>query len=166
MGRVFKAHGIRGEVKVIPETDDPTRFEGLHRVFLETTDMKAFTLETVRFQQGKHGVTVVLKIEGVDTREGAEALRHAGVYADRDALPPLAEDEFFFGDLIDLEVVTVEGATVGRVKDVLDLPAQAVLLVRREGLPEVLIPAIPPFLTDVDIERGRVVIQPIEGLLD
>ena len=168
MGRVGKTHGLRGEVKVIPETDDPKRFEALETVFLGKTPAQAtpHTVASVRFQHTKRGPTVVLKLEGIDTVEGAALLRRLSVFAREEDLPPLADDEFFLHDLIGLDVLTDQGAAVGTVADVLEMPANNVYVVSRPGLPDALIPAVPAFIDAVDLEGGRIVVRPIEGLLD
>ncbi|QXD14693.1 ribosome maturation factor RimM [Rhodocaloribacter litoris] len=167
VGRVYRAHGIRGEVKVIPETDDPERFTALATVYLGTTPERVVPhrIETVRFQQTRRGLLVVLKVEGVDTREAAEALRPLGVFASREDLPPLGEDEFFYSDLVGLRVVAEgEEGIVGHVEDVLELPAHPVLLVRRPGGAEAMVPAVPAFIAAIDFDAGEVVVRPIEGL--
>ena len=168
MGRIFRAHGVRGEVKVWPETDDPGRFRELSTVFLgaDPEHARPQAVESVRFQQTRRGTMVVLKLKGVETREAAEALRKTDVFARREDLPPLAEGEFFFDDLIGLAVVDEAGAALGRVRDVLEMPAHEILLVEREGGAEAMVPAVAPFLVDVDFDAGCVVIRPIEGLLD
>ena len=168
MGRVGKTHGLRGEVKVIPETDDPKRFEALETVFLGKTPTQAtpHAIASVRLQHTKRGPTVVLKLKGVDTVDGAAALRRLSVFARREDLPPLADDEFFLHDLIGLDVLTDQGEAVGTMADVLEMPANNVYVVSRPGLPDALIPAVPAFIDEVDIEGGRLVVRPIEGLLD
>ena len=168
MGHIFRAHGVRGEVKVWPETDDPERFRALATLYLGTEPALArpIAVESVRFQQTRRGTVVVLKLEGVETREAADALKSSSVFAGSEDLPSLAEGEFFFDDLIGLTVKDEAGAVLGRVKDVLDMPAHEVLLVAREGGAEAMVPAVAPFLVDVDVKAGHVVIRPIEGLLD
>ncbi len=105
MGQIFRAHGVRGEVKVWPETDDPGRFRELSTVFLgaDPEHARPQAVESVRFQQTRRGTMVVLKLKGIETREAAEALRKTDVFALREDLPPLAEGEFFFDDLIGLD---------------------------------------------------------------
>lgn len=168
VGRVGKPHGVRGEVKVIPETDDPTRFSALETVFLGTEPgtVAPFAVETVRFQQSKRGPTVVLKLDTIDTREAAARLRQHAVFAREADLPPLADDEFFLFDLIGLDVVTDDGEPVGTVNDVLELPANLVYVVARPGKPDAMIPDVPAFIDDVDLEGRRLIVRLIEGLLD
>lgn len=168
IGRVWRPHGVRGELKVIPETDDPERFGALERVFLGTSPEAAreYRVQSVRFQPSKRGVTVVLKIEGIATFEDAEAVRHQDVYAEEEDLPPLGEDEIFLHDLIGLDVVTDAGEPVGTVADVLVMPAHNVYVVSREGGDEAMIPAVPEFVLGIDLEAGKLVVRPIEGMLE
>ena len=168
VGRVGKTHGVRGEIKVIPETDDPARLAALETVFLgqDPDNATPYTVTAVRFQQTKRGPTAVLKLDGIVTLDDAATLRRQGVFAREEDLPPLAEDEFFIHDLIGLDVVTDQGEPVGMVKDVLNLPAHTVYVVDRPGKPEALIPAVPAFIEDLDVEEGRLIVRPIEGLLD
>ena len=169
VGRIGKTHGVRGEVKVIPETDDPERFASLDVVFLGRTpeDAAPHPVTSVRFQQSKRGLTVVLGLEGIETVEQAAALRQQAVFAFEEDLPPLDDDEFFLHDLIGLDVVTEEGERIGAVKDVLELPAHLVYVVTRPDKPDALIPAVPAFIADVDVHGAqRLVVRPIEGLFD
>ncbi len=164
VGRIGKTHGVRGDVKVTPETDDPERFSELETVFVGP-QARSFAVETVRYQHSKRGTTVLLKLAGVDTPEAAAALKGLDVYAQPEDLPPLAEDEFFLHDLVGARVVTTDGADIGTVADVLDLPAQPVCVVRRPGRPDALIPIVPAFIAELNIPDGVLIITPIEGLL-
>ena len=114
----------------------------------------------------QRGLLAILKLEGIDDREAAEALLKQTVYALEDELEPLAEDEYFLHDLPGLTVVAEDGAPVGVVRDILELPAQPVLVVAREGLPEAMIPLVPEFIVDIDFDGARIVVHLIEGLLD
>ena len=153
---------------MIPETDDPKRFADLETVFVgkEPNVAASRTVVSVRFQSTKRGTVVVLKLDGVDTREAADLLRRQSVFAREEDLPPLADGEFFLHDLIGLNVVTDQEDGVGTVKEVLELPANNVYVVARAGRPDALIPAVPAFIDEVDIEAGRLVVRPIDGLLD
>lgn len=164
---VWRAHGVRGELKLIPETDDLERVLGLPRVYLGRSAASATPHRVVRArpQTNKKGTLVVAELEGITVKEAADALRGALVFADAEVLPDLEEDEFYLHDLVGLSVVTDEGETVGVVKEVLELPAQEVCVVRRPDGRETMIPIVPAFIADVDLAEKRLVIRPIEGLL-
>lgn len=174
MGRCGRAHGVRGDVKVVPETDEPGRFSGLERVFVgsDRTTARACTVEAVRYQYPKGATVVLLKLSGVETPEDAGTLAGSAVYADPADLPPLADDEVFFFDLIGLEVVAVDdegnpvGEPVGTVRDVLEGAAQPLLAVARAGRPDALIPDVPEIVVAVDTEARRVLVRPPEGLFE
>lgn len=168
VGRIGKPHGLVGELKVIPETDDPRRIATLAHVFVgdEPATSAMHEVASARMQQTKHGITVVLGLAGVDSREAASLFRGKVVWGQQSDLPPLEEDEFFLHDLIGLEVVASDDSVLGFVKDVLDLPAQRVFLVERPDKSEAMIPAVPPILLDIDLDNSRIVVDPIEGLLE
>lgn len=168
MGRIWRPHGVKGEVKVYPETDDPERFVDLGTVYIGTTPNTAgkMDVESVRFQSTKKGTIVVLKLAGIDSREDADALRKASVYASEDDLPSLKDDEFFLHDLVGLAVASDDGVDVGTVDDVLDLPAQEILVVRRSDGSSVMVPVVAEFIVEIDLVSERIVIRPIEGLLE
>jgi 16S rRNA processing protein RimM len=174
MGRCGRAHGIRGEVKVHPETDDPGRFADLDRVFVgpAPADVRVYTVESVRYQFPKGEVVVLLGLEEVEGRDGAEALVHQRVYAAVADLPPLAEDEIYVHDLIGMAVVEVDeagepvGEPLGAVRDVFDGLAQDLVVVAREGRPDVLVPDVPEIVVGVDEAGRRLFVRPPEGLFD
>lgn len=168
IGRVMRAHGVRGELKVFPETDDPGRLQGLDRVFIgkDVTTATARTIRSVRLQHLRKGTIVLMVVEGVDSREAADALRQAVVFAEASKLPALEEDEFYWHDLVGWTVMTTSEVEIGKVKEILEMPAQQIFLVAREGRPDSMIPAVPEFIEDIDTDAGRIVIRPIEGLLD
>lgn len=167
VGRIVREHGVMGELKVVPETDDPERFEafGVVHVGASSETARPYTVRNVRYQTTKRGQLVVLALEGIDTREAAAGLRQAGVFADEAALPPLDDDEIFLHDLIGLRVRTASGEEVGVVDDVLETPAHLTLRIRRPGQADALVPVVPAFVAETDLEAGVLVLTPIEGLL-
>lgn len=167
IGRVVREHGVHGELKVVPETDDPERFEALETVYLGARPEAArpHVVRNVRYQTTKRGELVVLALDGVDTREAAAALRGAAVFADEADLPPLDDDELYLHDLVGLRVETADGEPVGFVADVLETPAHLTFRIERPGRPDALVPAVPAFVAETDLEAGRLVLTPIEGLL-
>lgn len=168
VGRIWRAHGVRGEVKIIPDTDDPDRFQDLPVIYTGRSAAAAVPhdLESVRFQPTKRGIIIIAKLRGINSREAAESMRKASVFAREADLPPLEEDEFFVHDLIGLAVVTHTDDPVGTVDDVIEGPAQSILVVARKGRGSVMIPAVEEFVEDIDLDAQRIVIRPIEGLLD
>lgn len=159
VGRINAPWGVRGHVKVTPFTSNPERL---------TTGAVVLVLgQPARIIDVRHprGFPIVL-FEGYQDRNAAEELRDSLIEIDAADLPPLPEDEYYIHDLIGLEVVSTEGAVIGRLDDVIGTGANDVYLVKRPGARDVLVPAIEDVVIEVDLERGRVVIEVVPGLLD
>lgn len=164
IGRITRPHGVRGEVRVEPHTDQPERFGWLGRVFVGDDSPQAMTVERVRLHQG----VVILKLGGSDSRDHAEMLRGKWVLIPADEAIPLEQGELFLYQLVDMNVVNEEGETLGTVEDVLQTGANDVLIVRTRDEPprELLIPDIPDVVLDVDPEAHRVVVRIPPGLIE
>lgn len=168
VGHIFRPHGVQGELKVKPETDDPYRFEAMEAVHVGTyaDQTTPYAIESIRYQESKRGLTVILKLAGIDSRDAAETIKKKFVFVPEEELPPLEDGEFFIHDLIGLDVVTEDDAFIGTVANVLQMPAHDVYVVRRDGASEAMIPAVANFIVDIDLEGERIVVRPIEGLLE
>ncbi|HRK75401.1 MAG TPA: ribosome maturation factor RimM [Rhodothermales bacterium] len=168
IGNVYKPHGVKGELKVFPETDDPNRFLGLKTVFIgkEAAHAKLFQVQTARLQKTAKHTFVLLTLEGIQSPEDAELIKGNAVYADEMALPPLEENEFFLDDLLGMNVQTEEKEVIGKVVEWMESPAHDIMVVQRKQKQDALIPIIPEFLVNIDAENQLVTIRPIEGLLD
>ena len=156
-GEIGKPHGLGGEVYVIPISDDPRRFAP--GSLLLHDDGRHLTVESSR----DHRNRFLVKFEGFDDRESAETLRGA-LWVDASELRPLEEGEFWEHQLDGLAVVDVSGASLGTVKRVDPGPAQDLLVVET-GDGERLVPLVAGIVTEVDVNAGRVTIDPPEGLL-
>ena len=168
VGFVFRAHGMEGELKVNPEhTDDPERFEELDTVYLGRSPhaVTRHEIASVRYQETKRGTTVILGLADVASRSDAEAVMKQKVFVDEADLE-LADDEIFIHELVGLSVVTEAGETLGTVANYMEMPAQDVFVVHRPEAGEAMIPAVEDFIVDIDLDGGRLVVRPIEGLLD
>lgn len=164
VGRIGKAHGLRGEVSVEVRTDDPDlRFAPGAELETDPAERGPLTVAGGRVQSGR----LVLSFEGVADRTAAEALRNTLllVETDPDELPDDPE-EFYDHQLVGLRVVTVGGLEVGTVAEMLHLPTQDVFAVRRPDGREALIPFVAQIVPEVDLERGAVVVDPPPGLLE
>ncbi|GAA2104149.1 ribosome maturation factor RimM [Streptomyces albiaxialis] len=164
VARIGRAHGIKGEVTVEVRTDEPELRLGPGAVL--TTDPSSagpLTIESGRVHSGR----LLLRFEGVRDRTAAEALRNTLLVAEVDPEErPEDPEEFYDHQLADLDVVTRDGTSVGRIEEVAHPPGQDLLVVRREGGGEVLIPFVTEIVPEVDLEAQRVVIDPPPGLLD
>lgn len=165
VGRVAKAHGIRGELAVDVRTDSPEQRFALGAVVvarLRDGTSKPLTFATIR----PHGERLLVTFDEVPDRNGAESLRGALLLADTDALPPTDDpDEFYDHELEGLSAVLVDGAEVGTVREVVHSAAGELLALDVAGR-EVLVPFVREIVPEVDIAGRRVVLDPPEGLLD
>ncbi len=146
-----------------PLTDDPARFLKLKRVFVECRDGKVAEFTVARAKVNNEGVLV--QFSEVASRDEAERLTGAYILIGREELLPLEEDRFYHFEVLGFTVRTTSGKVLGKVADVLDMPANAVFVVRNDGQ-EVLIPAIKDVVKKIDTAVREIVIDPIEGLLD
>ena len=164
VGQIVNTHGVRGEVKVYPTTDDVMRFKKLDKVILdlgrgETRELK---IRQVKFFKNM----VILKFDGVDTMNEVEGWRQKDLLITRDQAIPLEEDEFFITDLIGLNVVTDEGETLGTLTDVMETGANDVYCVKTPEGKELLLPAIRDCILDVDLGKEEMLVHVLRGLLD
>lgn len=166
VGRVTAPQGIRGEVRVWPETDFPERFAERRDLYLEGPEPRWLRVEGVRFHKG----FVLVKFAGCDDRDAAGALRGYRVQVPREALPPLPPGEFYHFQIVGLEVVTTDGRVLGRLVEILSTGANDVFVVRSEAAGaeagEWLIPATREAVAEIDPAGGRLVVVPLPGLLD
>lgn len=164
VGRVGRAHGIRGELAVEVRTDDPDlRFAA--GTALTTDPPEHGPLVVVRARP--HSGRLLVTFEGVGDRTAAEALRGTLLTVDATDDPRLDDpDEFYDHQLTGLAVATVTGEAVGVVADVLHPPGSDLLAVRRDDGGEVLIPFVRAIVPVVDLAAGRLVVDPPPGLLD
>ena len=163
VGVIASTHGIRGEVKVFPTTDDAKRFEKLKEVLLDTgKELKTMEIQQVRFFKNM----VIVKFKGYDTINDIEIYTGKDLLVTREHAVELGPDENFIVDLIGLSVETDEGELLGELTDVLITGANDVYEVTRTDGKKVLLPAIKDCVLDVDLEAGRVLVHVLEGLLD
>jgi 16S rRNA processing protein RimM len=156
VGRVSTSWGVRGVAKVIPFVDKPERLAPGRTV---TVSGRRHTIESSRWQKG----IAYLKLSGIDDRESAFALRGQLLTVPEDELEPLGEGEYYRFQLLGLAVESTVGAPLGRVTDVLTTGANDVYVVRGER-GEILVPATDDIVKEIDLERGRMVIEDVPGL--
>jgi 16S rRNA processing protein RimM len=161
VGRIGRPHGVRGKVRVAPLGGDPRQILALHDVLIgrHPDDLRSHRIVRVQPHKG----LFVMELQGVGLKE-AEAYAGSFLWAHREALPPLEEKEYYWEDLIGLEVVVSGEGAVGVVEGLLETPGQE-LLVCRAGGKERLIPFVEDLILEVDPEGGRILIRPMEGLL-
>ncbi|WP_406298621.1 ribosome maturation factor RimM [Embleya sp. NBC_00888] len=164
VGRIGKAHGIKGQVTVEVRTDEPElRLAPGAVLMTDPPSVGPLTIADGRVHSGR----LLLTIEGVSTRSDAEALRNTLLIAEVDP-EELPEDpeEYYDHQLVGLDVFTADGEAVGELTEVVHLPSQDLLMVRRSDGREVMIPFVHQIVPEIDLENQRAVITPPPGLLD
>lgn len=163
VGVIASTHGLKGEVKVFPTTDDPERFRDLKQVFLDTgNDYKSLNVAGVKFFKNQ----VILKFREFNDINEIEQYKGKDLLVTRDQAVPLKENENFITDLIDMEVYTDEDKRLGILTDVLQTGANDVYVVETGEGKEVLLPAIPSCILEVNVEAARMTVHILEGLLE
>lgn len=163
VGIITSTHGVRGEVKVYPTTDDPRRFRRLKEVVLDTGREKInLEIEGVKFFKQ----FVILKFKGLDNINDIEKYRQKSLYVTRKNAVRLQRDEYFIADLIGLKVQDENGTELGTVKDVIETGANDVYEVEMADGRSLLLPAIKQCILNVDVENGMMQVHVLEGLLD
>ena len=162
VGVITSTHGVRGEVKVFPTTDDAKRFKKLKTVILATgKGQTTLEIEQVKFFKNM----VILKFKGYDNINDVETWRQKDLLITREQAVTLQPDEYFITDLIGLLVKDDTGAEVGTVKDVLETGANDVYVVALPNGKELLLPAIKDCILQVDVEQGFMKVHLLDGLL-
>lgn len=162
VGVITHTHGVRGEVKVFPTTDDVNRFKKLKQVILDTgKETMPLEIQSVKFFKQ----FVILKFKGIDNINDIEKYKRCSLYVTREHAVPLEEDEYFIADMIGMEVCTEDGNIFGTLKDVIETGANDVYVIENAEHGEVLVPAIKECIRSVDIEKGQMMIHLMDGLI-
>lgn len=161
VGRVVKPHGVRGELRVQPDTDFPERLGTLQQaVLVRDEESTPVRIEAVRTA----GQALLVKIAGIDTPEDAGRWRGAYLAVPQELVAPLPEGRHYIFDVLGLLVETEDGRQIGTVDEVIRTPGHDVFVVR--GAREILIPAISSVVLRMDMTTRRLVIRPIPGMLE
>lgn len=163
VGVITTTHGVRGEVKVFPTTDDANRFKKLKEVILDT-GKEQLPLEIAQVKFFKN--LVILKFKGIDNINDIEKYKGKSLYVTREHAVKLKKDEYFIADLIGMRAVTEEGEELGTIKDVMQTGANDVYIIKKDGEDELLVPAIKDCVKNVDIEGRVMTLHLLEGLRD
>jgi len=166
LGYIIKTHGLRGHVTAHFDVDDPAAYQKLKAVHLTLagapTKLVEYKVEKV---QPQAGARVLLKLHGIDRIEDAEPLRGAQLHLPLTQLPDLADDQFYFHDVIGFTVVDSVLGELGTVENFYELPQQDMLAMRYQGQ-EVLIPVVDELISHADMAQKQVYVNLPDGLLD
>lgn len=163
IGQIVNTFGIKGQVKIVPFTDDITRFDELKEIYVEKkNELKLFQIEQVNYKKNM----VILKLKGIETVEEAEKLRNYYLKIDRKDAKKLPKDTYFIVDLLGLDVYTDEGKLLGKVDDIYNAGSSDIYVVKDELGKQILLPAIKDVLKEVDLENQKIIVHLIKGLVD
>ncbi len=159
IGKISNVHGVKGDLKVIPLTDNMKRYDELSHVLIGM-NKDEYEIETVSYSKNQ----IILKLKGIDDIKSAEKLRNSFLWIDKeDAILP--EGAFFLFDIIGIDVLDTEGNIIGKVRDVIQSGANDIYVIK-SGENDYMIPAVKEFVKQIDIDEKRMVIDPIEGMLE
>ena len=160
IGTIVNTQGIKGEVRVIPETFDIKRFELLEYVYVnKNSEIIKYEIEKIRY----HKQFVLIKFKGIDDMTSAEKLKKCDIVIPKEMALPLEENEYYLKDLYYIDVITDIGENLGKIEDIIFTGANDVYVVRNEEK-EILIPAIKKCILNVDIKNKVMTVNLLEGL--
>ena len=162
VGVITTTHGVRGEVKVFPTTDDAERFLDIEYVLLDTgKELRRLNIQNVKFFKN----LAILKFEGVDNINDIEMYKGRDLWIPREEAQELGEDEYYVADLIGMDVLLENGEKLGVLRDVMETGANDVYIVDRVDGEEVLLPAIHDCVLDVDVEKNTMTVHLMKGIV-
>jgi 16S rRNA processing protein RimM len=163
IGRISRPIGTRGEVNILPLTQDKQRFKNLPDVWIgfDAANAELKKILNVRINTKQ----VVFCFDGIETVEEAEKIKDSFLFVAKEDAVKLRDGSYFIDDIIGCEVVTEEQTTVGKITDLLSLPMNDLWVVKKDAK-EILIPAVKAIIRQVDIENKRITIRALDGLVD
>lgn len=162
VGQIVNTFGIKGQVKVVPFTDDINRFDELKEIYIEKkNELKLFQIEKVNYSKN----VVLLKLKGIDSIEEANKYRNCYIKIDRKDARKLPEGTYFIADLLGLDVYTDENKLLGKVDDIYNTGSNDIYVVKDELGKQILLPAIKDVLKQVDLDNGKIIVHIIKGLI-
>ncbi len=161
IGVITSTHGIKGEVKVFPTTDDHNRFKKLKDCFIEFKgELLPVRAESCKFFKNM----VILKFEDIDNINDVEKYKQCKILVDREHAVALEEDEYFVADLLGLTVVTEDGRELGIIEDIIPTGANDVYVVTDKSQKEWLIPAIKDCIVNIALEQKKMTVRLLKGM--
>lgn len=166
VGKLYKTHGLKGELKLFPESEDIADLYALKTLYIGKNIAKAlpYQVQSWREQEAKGHLFLLLKLKEIQSIEAAEPLQNLWVFAQESDLP-LADDEYFIHDILGATALDEAGNELGVIKDYVELPTYFAFQIERPELPDALIPDVEAFVVAVHPEERKVIFSPIEGLL-
>lgn len=162
IGHISNTHGLKGEMKVRPFTENKKRYEELKKILINIKDeYREYEVESVRYQKD----VVLLKLKGVDDIDAAEKLKNHYISIQREDAKKLQNNEYFIADLIGSEIFESE-VLIGVLDDIFTAGASDVYVIKRKGKKDLLLPALKSIIKKVDVENKRIDVEIPRGLED
>lgn len=162
VGQIINSHGIQGEVKVYPLTDDINRFSILKDAYIGENKIRV-SIKSVKYHKG----IAIIKFEEFNNINEILAYKDQYIYIDDKDRITLPEDSYFIHDLIDCKVFDLSGDLIGTLEDIIQGPSNDVYMVRDcINAKEYLIPAVKSFIKDINIKEKIIIVDPIEGMIE
>ncbi len=163
IGKIVNTHGVRGEVKLIPLTDNPNRFDELEWVFIEKEGkMDKHTIQQVKYTKG----SVMIKFTSINSVDEAEQYRDCFVLVDRENAVKLPENSYFICDILGCSVFDEKGVLLGELVDILQTGSNDVYVIRNQSGKEILLPALKSVVSSISLEQQRIDVIIPKGLVD
>ena len=162
IGQIVNTFGVKGFVKVMPFTDDITRFDDLEKVYIcKKGNMQEYLIEEVKY----HKNMVLIKFKGIDDMDSAEKQKGSYLKINRKDAIPLEEGTYFIADLIGLEVYTDENIFLGKVDDIYNNGSTDIYVVKNELGKQILLPGTDEVLKEINLEQEKIIVHIIKGLI-
>lgn len=159
IGKIGAPHGIVGEIKVFPITEDPARFEDLKKFYVKSKDgFDCYTISKIKYQKSN----LIVKLKEINDRNTAEELKGKLIEIDRADGIPLEEDEYYIVDLIGLKVYEGD-VLLGVLNDVIQSGGTDIYSIKTEGK-DILVPAVAQYILDIDMDNKKIQVQIPDGL--
>lgn len=162
IGQIVNSYGLKGQMKIVPFTDNITRYNELKTIYIEVNkQLKEYKIEQVKY----HKNNVLIKLEGIDDINDTEQFKNCFVKIDRKNAVKLPKDTYFIVDLIGIEVFTEENVLLGKIVDIFPTGSNDVYVVKDELGKQILLPAISEVIKNVDISNKKMIVNLIKGLV-
>lgn len=162
VGQIVNTFGIKGFLKVKPFTDEITRFEELKTLYIcKKNELKKVEIEEIKY----HKDMILLKIKGIEDKTQAETYKGLFLKINRKDAKKLPKNTYFIADLLGINVYTEEGKLLGKVEDIFNTGANDIYVIKDELGKQILLPAISEVLKQIDLEKQKIIVHLIEGLI-
>lgn len=161
VGKIINTHGLKGEIKVLSLSDYLERFEELEWVFIEGNNEK-FYIDKIKYQKNN----AIISFKGYDDINLVEKFKNKYLLIDESQRRDLPEGTYYIADIIGLEVYTINDEYLGKVVDILQAGSNEVYLIQNDKSTPIMIPAVEEFVPHISVDEGKIIVDPIEGMIE